>query len=134
MSHKPRLTRMAVDAQAEAIALLLRGGWCEIMAGDPPENPEGAPEFDAVLARAKLADVPFGKPQNGVMLANLPDRAIVTRGGEPRWVRFVSNTGQVVFDGTYGLKDSNAVGNVKTLVEGQFVDITGIKYVIPKTN
>lgn len=138
MSHKPRLTKFLVDAQAEATRKALSGGWVEIMQFDPPMLPEGPAPEDALLARVKLADVAFSKPDNGVMFANALERATAIRTGDPKWVRFLTADGVVAADGTYVRRDknasANAEGNVGTIIQGQFVDVTGIKWVIPKTN
>ena len=57
------------------------------------------------------------------------DRAQAIRSGAPGWVRITSASGDFAADGVVG---GEALLNVKQVVEGQFVDLTGFKYVIPK--
>jgi hypothetical protein len=133
MSLKPRLTKLAVDAEAEAISKLLDGGWCEFFDGNPPDEPEGPPAAASLLARCKFAEKAFGRANNGILVANKAERAVAVATGEPTWMRCTTPDGRVIMDGTAGTSNANAVMNAKSMVQGQFVDITGFKFVIPKT-
>ena len=132
MSHRPRLGNLLVDAQAKATADLLNAGWLEVRSGEPPENPEEAPDDASLLVKCQFADVAFGPPKDGVLVANKSQRAQAVRSGQPTWVRLTTASGQFVSDGTFGEKNANAVANVRQIVAGQFVDLTGYKHVIPK--
>jgi hypothetical protein len=131
--HKPRLGNLLVNAQAKVTADLLSRGWIEIREGEPSENPEDDPAADSLLVRCQLAAVAFGPAQDGVLIANKSDRAQAVKTGDPGYVRATTADGRFVFDGSIGEKNANAVVNVKSIVEGQFVDLTGFRYVIPKT-
>ena len=133
MAHKPRLSNLLVNAQAKALAELLAGGWCEMRSGDPTEDPEEAPADDSLLVRCQFASVAFGAPRDGELIANKAERAQAIRTGDPNWVRLTTADGAFIADGSLGTKNANAVVNVRTIVEGQFVDLTGFRYVIPKT-
>ena len=132
MSHKPRLSTLTVNAQAEATANLLAGGTCELMRGQPPNDPDTDVGDEFVLARGRFGVVPFGKAEGGRLTANKMERATAIQGGDPTWVRCRDASGRVVMDGNYGQKDANAVGNVSMVVAGQFVDFTGFVFQIAK--
>ena len=79
----------------------------------------------------------FGSAQDGVIEANKADRIQAIRTGDPGYFRATTPSGQLAFAGTAGVKSEdgsrpNFLLNAKTFVEGQFVDITGMKYVVPK--
>jgi hypothetical protein len=133
MTPKPRLGRAIVNAQAELVARALDGGYCEFYAGEQPADADEAPNPDALLGRCKFAEVSFSEPVDGVIVANKSERAQAIRTGDPSWIRCVSRSGEFVFDGTYSTKNANAVGAVKTVIEGQFIDITGMTYAVPRT-
>lgn len=133
MAHNPRLGNLAVNAQAKVLSDLLSAGFCEIRSGEPPENPEDVPAEESLLAKCKFAEVAFADPQAGQLIANKAERTQAIRDGVPGWVRCTTKEGAFVFDGSLGERNANAVVNVKQLVEGQFVDLAGFSYVIPKT-
>lgn len=133
MAHNPRLGNILVNAQAEVTAKLLSHGWCEIRQGERPEDPEEIPEESTLLVRCQFAAVAFGAPENGVLIANKAERAQAVRTGDCSYVRCTTSDGRFVLDGTLGGKNANAVVNVKSVIEGQFVDLTGFRYVIPKS-
>ena len=133
MAHKPRLSNLLVDAQAKALADLLAGGYCEMRSGEQSDDPEAIPDDETLLVRCQFATVAFGAPRNGELIANKAERAQAIRTGEPNWIRCTTADGRFVMDGSLGQKNANAVVNVKLIVEGQFVDLTGFRYIIPKT-
>lgn len=128
----PRLSKLTVNAQATVTAKLLDGGSVEFMEGEPPSDPDEAPAADQLLCRAQLAATAFGAPRDGVLTANKVERAIVLKTGDPTWVRLVTREGEPVADGLVGTTNADAVGNVKTLVQGQFVDVTGFTFKIAR--
>lgn len=133
MTPKPRLGRSIVNAQADLVARALDGGYCEFYMGEQPADADDPANADLFLGRCKFAEVSFGEPRDGVIVANKSERAQAVRSGDPTWIRCVSRTGEFVFDGTYSTKNANAVGAVKTVIEGQFIDITGMTYAVPRT-
>jgi hypothetical protein len=133
MTPKPRLGRAIVNAQANLVARALDGGYCEFYAGEQPADADEMPSPDLLLGRCKFAEVSFSDAKDGVIVANKSERAQAVRTGDPSWIRCVSKTGEFVFDGTYSTKNANAVGAVKTVIEGQFIDITGMVYAVPRT-
>jgi hypothetical protein len=124
---------MLVNAQAELVAEKLANGWCEFRSGEMTSDADEPPSENSFLGRCKFAEIPFGPAKDGVITANKVDRAQAVRTGDPTWIRCVSENGELVFDATYGTKNANAVGAVKTIIEGQFIDITGMRYAVPRT-
>ena len=133
MTPKPILGEMIVNGQAELVARALDDGWFEYRSGKMPDDMEREPPTETLLARGKMAPVSFSTARDGVITANKAERVQAIRSGEPTYVRFVSPAGRLVFAGTVGTKDANFVGAAKGMIEGQFVDITGIRYAVPKT-
>lgn len=129
----PRLSKLTVNAQASVTAKLLDGGSVEFLEGEPPDDPDATPSADSILCRCALASVAFGPPRDGVLTANKADRGIAIKTGEPTWVRLVTKEGEPVADGLVGTSNADAVGNVKSFVAGQFVDITGFVFKIART-
>jgi hypothetical protein len=128
----PRLSKLTVNAQAAVTAKLLDGGSVEFLEGEPPADPDTPPAADQILCRAQLASTAFGAPRDGVLTANKVDRAVAIKTGEPSWFRLVTREGEPVADGLVGTSNADAVGNVKTLIEGQFVDVTGFIFKIAR--
>jgi hypothetical protein len=132
MSLESRLAKMIVDAQADIVSKALNGGSVEFMTGDRPEEVEGPANSEQVLGTCRLAEVAFGKPVNGAIIANPAAKSIAVRTGEPTWVRCRSKDGAVVMDGTVGTSNANCIIKVDMFVKGQTLDVTGFKYVVAK--
>lgn len=133
MTPKPRIGRAIANAQADLVARALDGGYCEFYSGEQPADADESPNPDLLLGRCRFAEVSFADAKDGVITANRSERGQAMRSGDPTWIRCVTSGGELVFDGTYGTKNANAVGAVKTVIEGQFIDITGMTYAVPRT-
>lgn len=139
MTPKPILGRMIVNGQANLVARALNGGTINFHDGEMPSDMESDPPFDTLLASATFASVAFSVAKDGTIRANKADRVQAVKTGDPTYVRCLSPAGELVFAGTVGKQDPNSnvrpnfTVNAKTMVEGQFVDITGLTYVVPRT-
>lgn len=127
-----RYSRLAVNAQAEAIAKLLDGGYIDIMTGDRPESEDDPVADDQVLSRNEFSAKAFGPPKDGVLQANPIAKSVAIRNGEPTWCRCFTKDGRPVVDGNYGSTGANLAGKVNMLVQGQIVNITGFKHIVSK--
>lgn len=125
-----RLSLYAVNAQAEATAKLLDGGYFDLMTGDQPASADDSVPDEMRLARCFFGSVAFGAPRNGVLEANPITKAVATRTGPPTWCRCLTRDGLPILDGSVGKSDANTITKVLMIVEGQIVNITGFKHTI----
>jgi hypothetical protein len=82
-----KLSNLAANAQAKALADLLVGGYIDLVAGEDR------------LARSNLAAVPFGSPQEGIIKANAIAPSVAVATGEPTGFRICTKEGAVVIEG-----------------------------------
>lgn len=102
----PAFSDLCVDAKADAALRLLDGGYLRIYDGLKPDWPD-----DRVLDQVCLAVLAFGTPAfapsrkgRASAYAFLP--RLADRQGTPAWFRTFTAAGQVMFDGTVGLRDA----------------------------
>ena len=97
----------SINAKADAIAFLLRGGSLRVYAGKAPDSPDGIAD-EVLLAEHKLGDPAFGKADNGTIKSNaIEDEFAVKATAKATWFRAVTKTGTPVFDGTVGVVDGD---------------------------
>lgn len=92
-----RLSQLAANAQADAIAKLLNGGTLEIHGGVMPgalEEPSSA-----ALAIFRLNKQAFQPAALGFAILNKPADVLVDNTGVPSWFRFRDIFGNAVYDG-----------------------------------
>ena len=138
MTPKAIVGELIINSQADLVARACDGGFVSFYSGAMAADMEQEPPEESLLARAKFADKAFGTARDGVIEANKADRIQAIRTGDPGYFRATTRYGQLAFAGTAGVKSEdgsrpNFLLNAKTFVEGQFVDITGMKYAVPKT-
>lgn len=132
MSSNTRLSFFAVNAQAEATARLLDGGYFDLMSGEQPESADDIVDENLRLARCTFGEVAFAKPIDGVLRANPIGKSVAINTGVPTWCRCLTREGFPVMDGSVGKKNANATSKVSMIVEGQIVSVTEFKHTINK--
>ncbi len=97
----------SINAKADAIAFLLRGGSLRVYAGKAPASPDEATN-EVLLAEHKLGDPAFEKAANGTIKSLLiEDEYSVKATAKAEWFRAVTKTGLPLFDGTVGTVDGD---------------------------
>lgn len=132
---KTRLSNLAVNAEVNAHAALLNGGWMDIYDGPQPEEADASPSGDAHL----LASVRFRSPafEQGLMGAakaramdSDPDAA---RTGDAAWYRlYQADHKTTVEDGSIGVKDANLILNSVHIQQHAEVTVRGFTLVSSK--
>lgn len=127
-----RLSTLAVNAEADALAALLSGGFFDLLMGPKGENPDEVAPIEQRLARLPFAEVAFAKSVNGVLRANPLGKSVATRTGDPTWYQCLTKEGVPVLDGTAGQAGANATTKSKTIQEGSIVEITNFRHVVSR--
>lgn len=127
---RTRLHPIAVNAQAQATAELLNGGFFDLMTGEQPVSTDEEVPDQWRLSRSTFGNVAFAAPRNGLLVANPISKAIAVRTGKPTWCRCLTKDLIPVMDGSVGATDANAITKVATIVEGQIVNISEFRHVI----
>jgi hypothetical protein len=128
-----RISTIARNAELDALANLLSGGYVRIYAGGQPDNPESAATADLLLAELRF-EVPAFKASKGGEIESFPlaDDSSARSTGLATWCRMVKADGKtVVLDGSVGAIDANVVMNAPNIQAGARVSITSLKVTQP---
>ena len=137
MTPKAIVGEFIINGQADFVARACDDGFVSFYSDDMPADIEREPPSETLLARARFASKAFGAAKDGVIEANKAERTQAVRTGDPKYFRATTKDGKLAFAGTAGTKQDdgsrpNFLLNAKTFVEGQFVDISGMKYAVPR--
>jgi hypothetical protein len=105
----PKLSRFAVDFQAEAFAALFNGSSLEVYSGTRPTDPDSSLGSQKLLATLRFSNPAFASPADGLLTAKailMDPEAKAT--GKAEWFRVRNSDGNVILDGTAGVPDLKA--------------------------
>jgi hypothetical protein len=111
MGFNTQLAQAALEAEANALADLFRGGWLDLMTGDQPFRGDDPIQNQLVLVSLQFGDPAFKLAVGGVIVTYpnsiIPGIAINT--GDSRWFRtFKSNHSTSILDGSVGIQGSGS--------------------------
>jgi hypothetical protein len=132
MALSPRLTDLAANAAADAVAALLAGGEVRIYDGGQPATADTAITTQTLLVACALGSPAFGAASGGVVTANPVADGTAVATGTAAWFRAVTSGGAGVFDGSVGTSGANLNLPTVTLAPGVVVSISGLTYTQPK--
>lgn len=134
MAHAPRISNLAANAAANAVAALCNNGYVHIYNGVQPLSADTALSGNTLLASPRFnATAAFGPAANGVLTAGAFTNGTGLSTGTATWFRAMqSNNSTVLFDGIAGV---SVVGNMPDLTlsavaitVGANVPIAGFTY------
>ena len=114
----PRFSVLAADAKCRVVASLLEGGRVLFFDGERPASVDDNVSTQTLLAVVELGDPAFELPRDGRMLACPTPSVPAVAGGVPTWFRCEMVTGDVVFDGTVGLRRDPLLETFDAYVDG----------------
>ena len=133
MAKNTQLTNLVVNAQADALARLLDGGWCDIYDGAQPAN------GDAAVAGTKLAHIQFNATSApaavaGVLTFNAMAAAVaLATSAGATWARcFKADGTTAVMDVSAGIATSNIILNSAAIQVGAQVAISSFTHTVAK--
>lgn len=136
MAKDTQLSNAAVNAEADAFARLLDGGYRRIYSGTKPATANTALSGNTLLAELRFANPCAPPAVNGVVTFTInPDSAANNDGTGTFYRDFQSDGTTVVVDGTVGVNgsDSNLELNTTTFVTGQQVAISSATHTVAKS-
>lgn len=133
MAKNTQLTDLVVDAQADALARLLDGGWCDIFDGAQPATGD-----TALGAQVKLAHVQFNATSApaavaGVLTFNAMVAAVALATSTATWARcYMADGTTPVMDVSAGIATSNIILNSAAIQIGAQVAISSFTHTVAK--
>lgn len=132
MALDTRNARANRDAQAEATARLLDGGFLRLYTGPRPADPDDPPR-GTMLAELRFGTPAFEKSRAGQIIATkIIQASAADDTGRAEWFRTFQADGVTpVFDGTVGTSDANIVMNNANIQINAIVSISAFTYSVP---
>ena len=118
MARHTRLTNLAVNTQASALAQLLDGGYIEVYDGDQPDFAEASVTSQKLLVTMKFGSPAFRPPVAGVIIANPISPGVAVATGRPSWSRISSGDRTPVMDVSAGTSNCTMILPVAILEAG----------------
>jgi hypothetical protein len=126
MSSNTRVSRAVLNAQADALALMLDGGSLCIYDGVQPVDAD-----EEVSSQTMLAELGFGSPAfkpavDGELVSNpmTPDKDAAAT-GTPSWFRCYSSDGSAILDGSAGTSGCNLNLSTEKIQQHGLVSLEG---------
>lgn len=134
MALNPKLSNVAANAEADAVAALANSGKLRIYDGT-----QAATADTAVGAQVLLAELTFGNPAFGAAVAGVATANAITQDasadntGTATWMRVLKSDGvTVLFDGSVGTSGCNLNLNSVAISSGAAVQVTALTFTAQK--
>ena len=126
MALNPKRTDAAANAAADAMAVLLDGGYLRIYDGAQPADASTAITTQVLLAELRFGTPAFGAAVAGVATANaITGDSAADATGTAAWFRALKSDGTtVVTDGTVGTGTNDLVINSTSIAAGVTVSVS----------
>lgn len=135
MALNTKLSDAAVNAEANALAVLLNSGYLRIYSGTQPVDGNTAPGGgNALLAELRFGSTAFGSAAAGVITANPitadPDAAA---SGTAAWFRCFKSDGTTpILDGSIGTSGCNINVAATSIVQHMNVSVPSFSHTVTK--
>lgn len=134
MSNISNLSDAAANAEANALAPLLNGGFIEFYTGTQPANANTALSGNTLLATLTFGNPAFGAAAGGVITANAIANGTAVATGTATFARLYKSDGSsVVMDVTVGTSGAGINLNTTSLVTGGLVSVTAYSHSVTET-
>jgi hypothetical protein len=134
MALNPKYSNAAVNAEADALALLLNTGYLRIYDGAQPTNADTALGAQVLLAELRFNGTAFGASSLGVITANaITGDSSANATGTATWFRALKSDGSsVVADGSVGTASADLVLNSVAIQSGAAVTVSSLTITLSK--
>lgn len=118
MANNPKLTNLAVNTKADALAALLNSGFIDIYDGAQPATGD-----TAITSQVKLARLTFGNPAFSAAVAGVATANAITADsdadatGTAAWARVLKSDGTPVFDCSVAAASADLIINAVAIVQ-----------------
>lgn len=133
MANELKLSNAAANAQADALARLLDGGYLRIYSGTKPSN------ADTATAETLLAELRYSNPSAPAASAGVLTMSAITKDSSARasgaaaWFRSMGSDGTtVVLDGTVGTAGCDLNLNSVNIAVGAEVSVSAFTHTVAK--
>lgn len=134
MSNIANLSDTAANAEANALASLLNGGFIEFYTGTQPANANTALSGNTLLATLTFGNPAFGAAAAGVITANAIASGTAAATGTATFARLYKSDGTtVVMDVTVGTSGAGINLNTTSIVTGGLVSVTSFTHTVTET-
>ena len=113
---RTKLTNLAVNSQADALARWLDGGLIEVYDGAQPDYAESPPGRTPIVTM-KLGDPAFRPAVAGIIIANAIQPGVAVRTGRPTWAR-ISGPDGTAMEVSAGTSDCTMILPVAVIEAG----------------
>jgi hypothetical protein len=130
----PKLSNVAVNAEADAVCVLANSGKLRIYDGTQPATADTALSGQVLLAELTFNATAFGAASAGVSTANaITQDAGADATGTAAWFRALKSDGTtVLFDGSVGTSGANINLNSVAISAGAAVQVTSFTFTASK--
>jgi hypothetical protein len=130
MATNPKLSDVAANAEADAVAALLNNGYLRIYTTPQPANANTALSGQTLLATLRFNATAFGASVAGLATANaLTQDSDAAATGTAVWFRALKSDGTtVVFDGDIGTSAADLVMATTSIVQHAIISVTSFTF------
>ena len=134
MANNLKLSDVAVNAEADALSVLLDNGYLRIYDGTQPANADTAISTQTLLAELRFNADAAPSAVAGVLTFNaITQDSNANNTGTASWFRALKSDGStVMFDGTVGTSGSDINIATTAIVAGAIVGVTSAVYTVSK--
>lgn len=134
MSLNTQLSNAAVNAEADALAVLLNTGYLRLYSGTQPATADTALSGNTLLAELRFGATAFGASVAGVLTANaITADSSADATGTASFFRALKSDGtSVIMDGTVGTATANMVIATTTITAAQTVSCSSFTHTVAK--
>ncbi len=134
MANNLKLSNDAVNAEADALSVLLDNGYLRIYDGTQPANADTAISTQTLLAELRFNADAAPVAVAGVLTFNaITQDSNANNTGTASWFRALKSDGStVLFDGTVGTSGSDINIATTAIVAGAIVGVTSAVYTVSK--
>ena len=134
MANNLKLSDVAVNAEADALSVLLDNGYLRIYDGTQATNADTAIGAQVLLAELRFNATAAPAASGGVLTFNaITQDSSANNTGTASWFRALKSDGTtVVFDGAVGTSGSDINIATTAIVAGAIVGVTSAVYTVSK--
>ena len=128
------LSDVAANAEANALAALMNGGFLHLYAGAQPVNANTSLAGNTLLATLSFGNPAFGLAVSSVITANAIGSASAVASGGATFARiYKSDNGTVIMDIRVGTSGAALTLNTTSIIIGALVSVTSFIYTVTET-
>ena len=134
MANNLKLSNEAVNAEADALSVLLDNGYLRIYDGTQPATANTAISAQVLLAELRFNATAAPAASNGVLTFNaITQDSSANNTGTASWFRALKSDGSsVCFDGTVGTSGTDITIATTAIVAGAIVGVTSASFTVNK--